>query len=101
MIILEEDQLKQVEQMSALNYTIHLIAKKLKVSVDKLYTAFNTEGSDFREAYERGKLKIKLEKEKQLLNQIKEGSVTAIQIHDKREEEARIAEAKYRIFGRT
>ena len=101
MIELSEQQLKEVEQMAALNYTVHLIAKKLKLSVDRLYTAFNTDGSDFREAYERGKFKIKLEKEKKLLDQIREGSVTAIQIHDKREEEARIAEAKYRIFGRT
>jgi hypothetical protein len=101
MIDLTEQQLNEVEQLAALNATVTVIAKRLKVSVDRLFTAYHIEDSPFRQAYEQGKLKIKLEKERQLIQQIKEGSVTAIQIHDKREEETRLATAKQRIFGRT
>jgi hypothetical protein len=51
-------------------------------------------------AWDRGKLSAKLTKETALLKEVKDGNIQAIQLHDKKEKDANIAEAKARIFGR-
>lgn len=98
---LSSDQLAQVEQYSMINYTVRQIAIVLNVSVDKLYTEYDDTESEFRRLYERGRLVAQANIDKANLKKATEGNVTAIQIYDKRAKEARAAEAKARIFGRS
>jgi predicted DNA-binding protein YlxM (UPF0122 family) len=101
MIALSDSQKDEITTMAGLNFTVPVIAKRLDIPYQDLYDELLVEGSDFKRAYERGVLAAKVDKEKAIYDKMKEGNITAIQLHDKKEKEARLAEAKQRIFGRS
>lgn len=80
---LNSEQLKQVEKLASLNYTIRQVAMYLDIPVSELYKEFNNEESEFRYHYDRGKLISQAEIDMSIVESATGGSITAQQQFEK------------------
>ena len=76
---LSNDQLKIVEQLAGINYTVRQIAIYFDISVNKLYREFRDKKSTFRYHYDRGKLISQADIDMNLQASAKGGNLTAQQ----------------------
>ena len=91
--------LEQIEELAAQNYGPTDICFKLNQDKRSFLRLWRDTKSQVREAYERGRMEIEITKRQKLNEDIESGSITAIQIHDKRAEEQRFEDIKREIFS--
>lgn len=96
---LDSQLLKDIRKLASGNMAPSDIALKLGVHKAGFMRIWRDKDSAIREAYEGGRLDIEATKAKQLKKEIKGGNITAIQIHDKKAEEAEFEAHKNQIFG--
>lgn len=94
-----EDQIKDIEQLAGLNYTVRQIALYLDVNKYALQHEFENTESVFRYHYNRGQLIAQAEIDKSNLQSAKSGNITAMIRYDKKNKENALRIAKERIFG--
>ncbi|UOB16582.1 hypothetical protein [Abyssalbus ytuae] len=88
-----------IETMASQNYAPSDIALALGFDKKSFMHIWRDQNSQIRQFYEKGRLDIELKKTEKLLEKIEEGSITAIQQHDKKSEERRFEDIKQTIFG--
>lgn len=95
-----EEQVNEIEDLAAVNYTIRQIAMYLDIPLCDITSEFDNPESEFRYHYERGQLIAQFKIDKANLDSAKKGNITAQQRYDKKVKENRLRQAKERIFGR-
>lgn len=96
-----DEQIKDIEDLSAINYSVRKIAMYLDIPAGKIYMEYNNPESEFRYHYDRGKLVAQALIDKANLESAKKGNISAIQQYRKKYNENKLQEAKERIFGRS
>ena len=91
--------LKEIAELAGRNFSPSDIALKLELSKASFMHVWRDKTSAIREAYEKGRLDIASTKAKKIAKKVKKGSITAIQMHDKKEEESHFEAIKKEIFG--
>lgn len=96
---ISETHLETIAELAAQNYGPRDIALNLRMDMRGFLHIWRDKKSRVREAYERGIMEIEITKREKLNIDIEGGSITAIQIHDKRVEERRFEDIKSEIFS--
>ena len=92
-------ELEVIEEMASQNHGPSDIAKALGVKKGSFIHIWRDPKSDIRKAYDRGILNIEITKTAELKKKVEAGSVTAIQMHEKRALKQRFEDAKNEVFG--
>jgi hypothetical protein len=95
---LNEEQLSQIEQLAAANYSLPNIAKYLDIPLKTLDVWMTDEDSSMYIAYHKGILEAQFEIDSKLLANAKSGNITAVQIFDKHKEKNELEEYKRKIL---
>ena len=95
----QDETISEIEEYSATGYSVTEIAVILGLSERWLLDMYETEGSQFRIAYDSGNLKHKAKRDIELNRSASNGSITAIQILEKMLEKRRIEEFKYKLLN--
>jgi hypothetical protein len=95
---LSPEQNKQIEELSAINYSLQNIAMYLDVDYKQFLEAFNTPDSDIKYHYDRGKLMAQAEIDKANLKKAKDGSLTSIQQWKKDANQQKLENIKKKVL---
>lgn len=98
-MVFSEEISKEIETLAGTGYSIKQIALYLDVSFVALQDEYNDPGSAFRHLYDRGILLKHAERDLALSTSAKAGSVTAVQILEKRMEERRLQQFKEKLLN--
>ena len=98
-MLLTEEQLKEVEELAGCNYTVRQIAMYLDIDTRELYEMYQDNDSEFRYHYDRGQLISHAQVDKKLLNDAKEGNLTATAQFKKLSKQNRLNNLKHELFG--
>lgn len=99
-IVLSDEQLVIVADLSACNYSPEKIALYLEVDKAQFLKAWYNHKSDIRTAYDRGQLESEFLINSKQLELAKAGNITAAQIFLKEQERVRVDNIRKRIlFG--
>lgn len=96
---LDSQLLKAIRKLASGNMAPSDIAIKLGINKAAFMRIWRDKDSVIRDEYEAGRLDIEAAKAKQLKKQIKKGNITAIQIADKKAEEADFEAKKRELFN--
>ena len=94
-----EAELETIAELASQNYGPRDIALNLRMDMRGFMHVWRDKKSRIREAYERGVMEIDIIKREKLNKEVEGGSITAIQIHDKRSEAQRFEDIKREIFS--
>ena len=78
-----DQQIEEIEKLSALNYTVKNIAVYLNIRIVDLQNEFDIKESVFRYHYFRGPLVSQANIDIQVVNSAEKGNLTAIQRNDR------------------
>lgn len=92
------DQLKVIEDLAALNYTIKQVAIYFDVDPAELYKSFEEKDSLIAYHYNRGQLVAQAQIDMANLDSAKKGNITAIERYDKKAKSIKYQQAKDKIF---
>ena len=95
---LSTEQLEEVEKLSGAGYTLKQIAMYLDVPLSVIEVEFHDSESIFRYHYDRGILMVTANNDKTLVDSAKGGSVTAVQMLEKRLRERRLNDFKEKML---
>lgn len=99
-IVLSDEQLVIVADLSACNYSPEKIALYLEIDKGQLLKAWYDKESDIRTAYDRGQLQSEFLINQKQLELARAGNITAAQIFLKEAERVRVDNIRNRIlFG--
>jgi len=93
-----KEQIEQIEDLAALNFTFKQVAMYLDIPIELFYTLYNEKDSELRYHFDRGQLLAKAHIDMSMLDSAKKGNITAQQLYDKRAKQNKLDEAKERIF---
>ena len=93
------EDLELIEELASQNYGPTDISFKLNYDKRSFLHIWRDPKSQLREAYERGRMEIEILKRQKINEDIEQGGITAIQMHDKRAEEQRFEDIKREIFS--
>ncbi|GAK96820.1 hypothetical protein JCM19294_1129 [Nonlabens tegetincola] len=96
---LNEEDFETIEYMASLNAGPRDIARKLAVDLRSFMIAWNTPDNAVRIAYFKGVKEIEMVKDAALLDRVRDGNVTAMQIVDKARKEQDFQDIKRQVFG--
>ena len=96
---LDSQLLKDIRKLAAANMAPSDIAIKLGINKAGFLRIWRDKNSEIRREWDAGRLDIEATKTKQLKKQIKKGNITAIQIADKKAEEAEFEAMKKEVFS--
>ena len=91
----------QIETLAEDNQAPRDIARALRVSVRDFMYLWRDKSSRIREAYELGRLQIKIKKDEAITKMALAENTTALQIHEKKSAERDFEDIKADIFGFT
>lgn len=94
-----EEQWEEFEHMAGAGFSIKKIAMYFKVNTAMLQDAYEQDESEVRFHYDRGQLMKEAKRDIELSKSADGGSITSIQILDKRVKERRIEDIKERILN--
>ena len=94
-----KENLELIQKLAAEGFSMKGIAVKLKKNPIQFRLFCLDLNHPIGNAYQRGVLKTERKKNKSLSKEIKKGSETAIQIHDKRSKEAYFLDIKNDLFS--
>lgn len=95
------ETLTEIEQLAGCGWTVEELAMYLEVPYDLLLIVYNDLSSEFRLHHDRGILKSHAERDKALSSSAAAGSVTAVQIIEKRMRDRELIEFKERLLNGT
>lgn len=93
-----DEQLKELEDLSALNYSIKQIAMYFDIPPRLLYHEFEQEDSVLKYHYNRGQLVAQAQIDQANLQSAKTGNITAMARYDRKAKENKYQQAKDRIL---
>jgi hypothetical protein len=93
------EQYQEVEDLSAINYTVKDIAMYFNVKVMLLQREFDNVNSLFKFHFDRGRLIANAKVEMKNRKNAEEGNTTAIQIFKKNFKESKLIQLKQELFG--
>ncbi len=93
-----DEQLNELEDLAALNYTIRQIAMYFDIPPKQLYQEFENDDSVLKYHYLRGQLVAQAQIERANLQSAKTGNATATARYDKKYKENKYQQAKERIL---
>lgn len=96
---LAQSDFETIEELATQNQAPSDIALALGVSKRAFLHVWRDKKSQIREAYDRGRLQITIDKEAKLMEKVNEGNITAIQIHDRKQAQRRFEDAREDVFG--
>lgn len=96
-----EEQLKEIENLAALNYSVRQVAMYFNLKISDLFDEYQDNDSAFRYHYDRGQLVAQAQIDAATLDSAKKGNITAALRYDKKARENKLSQAKNRIFGRS
>lgn len=94
-----QQQKDDIEKLAGLNYTVKQVAMYLDISSTQLYNEYENHESEFYYHYERGKLIVAADVDKSLIDDAKDGNLTAIAILKKAQKSNRLNNLKNELFG--
>jgi len=100
-MIFTDEQINEIESLSAVNYTIKQVAMYLNIPLLELRNEYDNPQSKFKYHYDRGQLIAQAQIDMSNLESAKKGNITAQQRYDKRAYQNKINQAKERIFHRS
>ena len=95
----EEGQLEMITRLASQGFSPSEIAVFIKVKKARFLNFWKIEDHPVRVAYDRGLLVIKAAKAEALERNIRAGSTTALQIHDKKQRAQSFESIKQSIFN--
>ena len=97
-MIFSEEQKRIIETLSGTAYTVAMIAQYLDIPPAELQHEFTIPESEFRYHYDRGILLKEAERDISLSENAKNGSITAIQILERRMEKKQMSDFKQKLL---
>lgn len=94
-----EEQIKEIEDLAGMNYTVQQLAMYFDIPYIDLQFAYDDPDSDFRYSYDRGKLIVSATVDKNTIISANKGNVTAMQILKKSQKDTIINNLKHELFG--
>lgn len=93
------EQIKEIEDLAGMNYTVKQLAMYFDIPYMELQFAYDDPESIFRYSYDRGKLIVSANVDKNTIVSANKGNVTAMQILKKSQKDTIINNLKHELFG--
>ncbi|MCX6270502.1 MAG: hypothetical protein NTU44_04640 [Bacteroidetes bacterium] len=93
-----EEQKRKIETLAGIAYTVEKIAMYMNIDPFELELEYENPDSEFRYHYDRGILMKEAERELSLSENARNGSITAIQMLERRIDQRKIEDFKQKLL---